>query len=477
MAFRGYFALDGVEFANSSRVVAHIGANIPTMDLGVFGEPGDCSLTPVVGSPLLADMPASSVPIGPGRLLGTVPDGTRLYGPALGLVGDCWTPDNMCFGCRDAVGFDDSWPALADLLDHSIYRPELAPWYTTRVPESGEFGGVWVMDVKGLDTTPAQRDVTETAGAGGVPGPVRNPSRTVTFDALLIGCTNAGVTYGLQWLTCLLRGTDADDGSTLRYLAAHPGGSTADPVTLIREVHGVVLTQEPQIQDMVNAARHPNTQATVYRVQWTMTVTRPYAYSPPVDVAVDWDTTVVEPIRWLHGADCKTPASCADMPVFLAEGCSVERIEVVSTPPPTCGGCMPVCAVETRLFELPTFDTPYRCRETAVTLRVTNNSEDTLTLQAWYRRRNTREQCNDQLHPVQLTGVPSQGTVVLDGISGGFWLEWAGRKRRPFYMVSTPSGAPWRPAVIDRAQGWELVVVTDGAATFDVGMTLVDREV
>ena len=172
----------------------------------------------------------------------------------------------------------------------------------------------------------------------------------------------------------LLRAADADDGSTLRYLAAHPGGSTADPVTLIREVHGVVLSQEPQVQDAQNLARGQHSQATIYRVQWTMTVTRPYAYSPPVDVAVDWDETTLDPIGWIHGADCKTPASCADMPVFFAEGCDVERIEAVTTPPPTCGGCMPVCAVQTRVFQLPTFDSPYRCRQTAVTLRVRNNS-------------------------------------------------------------------------------------------------------
>ena len=70
-----------------------------------------------------------------------------------------------------------------------------------------------------------------------------------------------------------------------------------------------------------------------------------------------------------------------------------------------------------------------------------------------------------------------QFVLVLDGISGRFWLQWAGRKRRPFNMVSTPSGVPWRPAVIDRDKDWELVVISDGAATFDVSMSLADREV
>ena len=477
MAFRGYFALNGVEIANSSRVVAHLGMDIPTNDLGLLGASEDCTLAPSPAGPLLAVPSASMVPVAPGSLLATPPDGSRLYGPGLALVGDCWTPDNLCFGCRGWVGYDDSWPGLTDLLeDGTVYRPELAPWYTTRVPESAEFGGIWVMDVTGLDTTPTQREVIEMAGDGGAPGPARNPSRKVKFDALLLACSNAGLTYGLQWLATQLQSTEGRSDSTLRYLAAHPEHSAADPATLLREVHGVVLTAGPDITQQTNAGRGEHHQATMYRVTFELTVTRPHAYSPPRPVPVVWDEVAVEPIKWVHAADCRPALACDDMPALFSETCEVERVPVVNTPPPTCGGCLPVCAVTTRVFEVPTMDWPVRGRETAATMRVLNTGARPLTLQLWWRRCNALESCDDNQFPIQVSGLPPQAELVLDGISGRYWVNYQGRRRRPFGIVGTPSGAPWRPALINRALCWELVAQSDGDASFDVGMVLADRE-
>lgn len=476
MAFRGYFALNGVEIANSSRVVAHIGADIPTRDLGLLTPDGDCSVAPIAPGRLLATIPPSSVPISAGRLLATVPDGSRLYGPGLSVVGDCWTPEALCFSCRERIGYDDSWPELAALLDHAIYRPELAPWYSVRVPESAEFSGVWVLDVKGLDSTPVSVEVQEMAGDGGAAGPARAPSRKVTFDAVLLACSNAGLTYGLQWLNCQLRDANSRTNSTLRYLAAHPGDSAADPAALVREVHGVVLSQEAQVSDAQNASRKPNQQATMYRVSWELTVTRPHSYSPPMEVAVEWDEIAVEPIKWVHAAACAEPESCVDMPILYGAGCELERIEVVASPPPSCGGCLPVCAVLTHVFELPTFDYPLRCHETAVSLVIRNTGVRPLTLQGSFRRCSALEGCDTDQWPIQVNGLPANAELYLDGISGRYWAYHNGRKRRPVGIVGTPSGAPWRPALIDRSKCWEFVAVTDGDAQFDVSMSLADRE-
>lgn len=476
MAFRGYFALNGVEIANSSRVVAHIGADIPTSDVGLFGSAEDCTLAPSPEGSLLAIPSDTMRPTAPGSLLATPPDGARLYGPGLALVGDCWTPDTMCFGCRSSVEYDDSWPGLTDLLDDGVYRPELAPWYTSRVPESAEFGGVWVMDVKGLDVTPTSREVTEMAGDGGAPGPSRVPSRKVTFDALLLACSNAGLTYGLQWLATQLRSTADRTDSTLRFLAAHPEHSNTDPAGLLREVHGVVLTSGPEITDQKNAGRGDHHQATMYRVSWELTVSRPHAYSPPIPVPVVWDEIATEPIKWVHAADCRPASVCDDMPALFSDTCEVERITVVNTPPPTCGGCLPVCAVKTRVFEVPTFDYPIRGSETVGTVKVLNTGARSLTLQMWWRRCNALESCDDERFPLQVSGLPAHAELVLDGVSGRYWVNYQGRKRRPFGIVGTPSGAPWRPPIIDRSLCWELVAVTDADAAFDIGLTLADRE-
>lgn len=476
MAFRGYFALNGVEIANSSRVVAHVGADTPTRDIGLLTVNEDCSLTPVGPGRLLANVASSQSVIAPGRLLATPPDGSRLFGPGLALVEECWTPDNLCFNCRTMIGYDDSWEGLSAFLGDSIYRPELAPWYTTRVPESAEFGGIWVLDVKGLNSTPVQVEVTEMAGDGGVPGPHRDASRKVTFDAMLIACSNAGLTWGLQWLNCQLRDTIGRNDSVLRYLTAHPQDSSADPATLVREVHGVVLTQEAQVTDAINAGRGQHRQATSYRVSWELTVTRPHSYSPPMSANVLWDSVTVEPIKWAHAGDCKPAADCGDMPIMFGTECQPERIEVVTTPPPSCGGCLPVCAVETHVFEVPVFDYPLRCHQTAVTMVVTNNGTSGLTLQGYWRRCNSLEKCDDERWPIQITGLPPTAVLHLDGISKSYWVHYAGHNRRPFGIVGTPNGAPWRPPLIDRAKCWELVVVTDGAADFDVSLQLTDRE-
>lgn len=478
MAFRGYFALNGVEIANSSRVAAHVGATIPESDIGLMGggEGDDCSLTPIAPGRLLMEVPESSVPIAPGRLLLTPPDGSRLYGPGLLEVGDCWDSSNLCLGCRMDIGYDDTWLGLPEMVGDTYYRPELAPWYTTRLAESGEFGGVWVMDVKGLDTAPSNREIVEMAGDGGSAGPHRFGVRTVTFEAILVACTNAGLEYGRRWLTNQLAATNDRTDSVLRYFAAHPGHSGVNPTDLVREAHRVVLTKPPEVSDGVVGMGRQNSQATTYRVTWEMAILHPFAYSPPVDVPVEWDAITTEPVKWVHAADCREPESCDKMPILFGTECEVEQIEIVSTPPPSCGGCMPVCAVRSHIFTVPTFSTPLRTRQTAVTLTVRNTGPRSLTLQGYWRRCITDDKCEDNRFPVQIAGLPPTAELTLDGISGRYWAFHDGRKRRPWGIVSTPNGAPWRPPIIDRSLCWEFVVLSSSDADFEIDMSLADRE-
>lgn len=425
-------------------------------------------------SPGLFKIPSSSVEMMPG--IWSPPDGSRLWGPGLYEIGQCWDISTLCRNCRNVVDYDDSWPGLAAFLGDVIYRPEIAPWYSSRIPESAEFGGVWLMDIQGLDSPGIEREITELAGDGGAPGPARTPSREVTFDAVLLACTNAGLTYGLEWLTAQLRTTNKRTDSTLRYLTAHPGYSTADPATLLREVHGVVLTDGPTVRDSINAGNRQNQQATAYRVSFTLTVTRPHAYSPPISFPVVWDTTEVRPISWVHAADCRKPADCAEMPVMFSATCDVETIEVMTSPPPSCGGCMPVGTVTQRVFTVPTFDYPMRTPATVVDLDIRNTGGDPLTLQAYWRICDSDERCDDQRWPLQVSGQPPATSLHLDGVSSRYWIDYDDRRWRPAKIVSTFSGVPWRPPVIDRATCWEFVVISAASATFEITMTLRDRD-
>lgn len=524
IAFRGYFALDGVEIANSSRVVAHLGRSTPTDDYSMFSSLGDLPAQPAsftentVGSGLYnpgtlsadadhlfpmigiylqgisglypvvqpnlacgiyADdgfgaIPESSTEVSSG--LYTPPNGARRYGPGLYEVGSCWGPAAVCSSCSTSVPFGDDWDGLAEFLNDGVYRPEVAPWYTLELPESGEFGGVWVMKVDGLDTTPIERPIVDTVGNGAVAGPPRDAPRHIMFEALLIGCSNAGVDYGLKWLTSILRVATAGTNSSLKYLSAHPGDSAVDPDSLVREVHNVVMTKAPEILETIVTGTTGHRQGNMYRISWEMTALVPYAYLPAVRIPVDWDKITRQPINWIHAADCHKPETCEDMPVMFSTNCVPEEIMTVVSPPPVCGGCMPVSEIAKYSFQVPTQEYAFRSRETSVTMVFTNTGDTDLTLQAFWRVCGTDYRCEDNQWPLRISGLPVGAELHLDAITGRYWAYYDERVRRPIGVVGTPNGAPWRPPLIDRKTCWEFVVQTAPTAGLTVDMILADRE-
>jgi hypothetical protein len=478
MPFRGYFALNGTEIVNNSRVIAHLARETPTDDFvfNLTGE-GDCSQTINPDDPGLALLSSSSVDLGNG--LATPGNGSRLYDPGLAEVTTCWPPSDFC-GCRKQVQYDDSWPGLQEWLGDTIYRVELAPWYNTRMPESAEFGGIWVMDAKGFGPLTISRAVTENIGSGATAGPNRDTSRKLTFDALLLACTNAGLEYGLQWLACELRGTKDVTNSTLTYFTAHPNFTAANPGTLIRDLHGVVMTAAPTITAQSQSGSRPYRQADMYRVSFELTVLNPYVFLPIIDLGtVSWETIGIEPITWAHAPMCVQPASCDPMPVLFSDTCPPEVVNVgTNTPPPVCGGCLPVCAIDRYTYAIPRLNEyPARCTTTAATVTITNTDPfNSLTVQGYWKLCDDSEECGDDQYPVQIAGLPANAAITLDAVSGMFWAKRGRITYIPVGIVSTPNGAPWVAPVIDRTQCWQFVVVAPEAVNFEVDIALADRE-
>lgn len=525
MAFRGYLALNGTELTNTSRLLAHLGRDTPTSDIGVIigvpsgplliesppgsglylpnndtptvgdklyspgpldplgdhlysvvpGGADQCALVESVDHPGLFEMPDTAAQVRPG--LWSPPDGSRRWGPSMFLVGDmCWQEAGQCRECDSHLVYDDSWPELGDFLGDMVYRTELAPWHSTRQPESTEFLGILLTKIEGLGPVKVSRPVEEMVGSGGVAGPHRDVSQKLTFTASLFACTNAGLEFGLHWLACRLRETNDNSDSVLRFFHGHPSHTAAVPASLIREVHGAVLTQSPTVVEGFVSKRKPNQQATIYQITWQMGATSPYMYRPPQEVSVDWSTIESAAINWVHGPDCSTPDTCEDMPVLFSATCVPEEIEVVVTPPPVCGGCMPVGGVEVYTWVAPFVDYIQGCRETAINLTFTNLSSRDITLQAYWRICGTDIRCEDSRWPLQINGLPEGAKLVIDSVNRRFWAELAGRRRRPKGIVGTPNGAPWKPVVLDRTTCWEFVVMAPSYADFDVKMQLVDRE-
>jgi hypothetical protein len=453
---------------------------VPKYDFVIGGAPGwSCGLTPYPEDTGLALLPETSEDIAAFPGLATPPDGSYNYDPGLLVVGDCWTPSPLC-GCDSRVPwilFDDTWTGLKDFLQDTVYRPELAPWANINIPQSLEFGGIWVMSMQGFGPPTISRPITELVGSGAYAGPARDTSAAMTFNALLIACTNAGLQYGLDWLTCQLRATNTADG-VLQFFAAHPGHSAADPSTLLRERRNVVLTQAPTVSQQWNAGGVDNQQETVALVTWVLTALNPYSWYPQIDVPVDWDVIDYEPITWIQAPMCSLSSDCLTSTDLVSETCPPETVTLTTDRnPPVCGGAMPVTGIQRYTFDLPMLAPPAVCPGTAVTMMITNNSTSALTLLGYWKLATDPEQCSERdLWPVQISGLPGLASIILDGVSGQFYATFANQSVNAVGIVGTPNGAPWIAPFIDRSLQWQLVVIVAPGSDFSVALQIHDQD-
>lgn len=415
--FRGWFLLNGQELANTSRLLAHLVPAAPTID-GAAVSPMECA-------------------------------------------------------CDIRAVYDDSWPGLRAAVGDSPYIMTNAPWYNAARPESAEFAGVWVMEVNGNDSVPVARDVSDSVCAGGVPSRARDTAKTLTFSALIVACSNAGARYGLDWLNCTLRQANARGGVDLDFYTAHPDGTAASDALLRRTLYGVVLTTAPHVAEVSGkggSARHR--QASIFRVEWEMVASNPYAYGASNVYAVSWATTANESIEWAHAPDCEDNASCSLPTVYNAD-CIPETVPISAASIPTCGGCLPICSIERRTWELPT--TMGLCDDVVATLRVTNEGVDPLTVILWWQPCGSTDPC-ERVSPIQVSGLPAANTVVADSINGRPYVLVGTTPHRQVGIVSTPNGAPWKPTLLESMMCWELVAEAAPGSTYTVVVELRDRD-
>lgn len=148
---------------------------------------------------------------------------TRAYAgeivPMLGME-DCWD----CADLAEVLGDD---PYTTPLID----RPD---WFTDHDPDSADFCGFYPLEIEGIDDGVREATVTELALDGAVVGAPRYRSREIKVTGLLIGATDAAVTYGLAWLSKALEGSPCRDsegctGDHLCYYSACPPMCTDSP--------------------------------------------------------------------------------------------------------------------------------------------------------------------------------------------------------------------------------------------------------
>lgn len=418
MPYRGWLSLNGQEINNTSRLLAHMVPAVPTED-----------------------------------------------GEAVSAM-QCACDLNMVY--------DDSWTGLREAVGDDPYVITNAPWYNAARPESSEFAGIWMLEVTGFDSAPVQREIAESICAGGVASRARDATRVLTFSALVVACTNAGAEYGKDWLGCVLRQSNVRGGVDLNFYKAHPEDTAADPEDLFRTAYGVVMTQSPTVVDQMGkggSARHR--QSSVYRVEWEMVATRPAFYGRSDVFPVDWDSVESESITWAHAPDCSDTSSCGLPTIFNAE-CTPPTVNIAATVIPTCGGCVPLCELERRTWEMPT--QLGACEDSVINIRVTNMQVgDPLTVNMFWRPCGSTDIC-DQVHPLQVAGLDPGYVAVADSVTGRPYIEIEGITHRQVGIISTPNGAPWRPTSLDSGLCWELVAESAPGADYDVIIEVRERD-
>jgi hypothetical protein len=415
--YRGWFLLNGQELANTSRLVAHMAPTVP--------------------------------------------------------VSDDQTASMMQCACQINIPYDDSWTGLREAIGDAPYVIENAPWYNPARPESAEFAGIWVLDAQGFDSVPWSREVNDSICGGGVPSRARPTARTLNFSALLVACTNAGARYGLDWLNCVLNQANALGGVDLQFYVAHPEDTAADPETLRRTFFGTVLTTSAATtENMGRDGGAPHRQASIYRVEWELVATNPYAYGSSSVLPVTWDTTAEESIEWAHAPDCSDTSSCG-LPTIYNADCLPPDVPLTPAVIPTCGGCLPICSIEKRTWELPT--QLGNCDDTVVTVRVTNNGADPLTVIMYWQPCGSTDPC-ERTGQLQVSGLPTDHTAVADSVTGRPYVAVDNVAHRQVGVVGTPNGAPWRPTTLDAMLCWELVAESAPGVDYTVTVELKDRD-
>lgn len=217
-----------------------------------------------------------------------------------------------------------------------------APWYDRAAPESAEFWGIIGMEIHGASQSTLATPFTDLVGDGAVPGSPRRAAREVEFKVMLLAASEAGLSWGVTWLSAVLRGSQCNTtciGDTLCLLSGCP-----DPPPVN---HRALCSPEPEPRPQPVHQRWTPQQAgrqllrqlydcallefasdeTRQRIQgaWTSQLTftikagRPGWYTHPVTVIDSREPELNRPAVQdvIHGYRIDQPAPCPQPPDCL----------------------------------------------------------------------------------------------------------------------------------------------------------------
>lgn len=376
------------------------------------------------------------------------------------------------------------WPETNVWLGHDPYstpEADAAPWVDPATPESGDFAGVLVTRLEGLEATEVDQPVTQSAGDGGSAGARRLPVREIRVEALLAARSSSGLSYGLRWLTRVLLGDGCGDAGAPRDLtfldyvpdyrqSEFPDQTRSRADEAARMVSSVVCTQTPKVMERMGGSHlRADTGETAVTVEFVLQALVPQVWRSP---------RMIIPPTGLAGGDVfstrfqslnddgSCPSQCVDnggvltdpvqgplwalpRPAALSASVGCQLLESRRTVLRIPEGVIPRVGEMLPTVEFQTGPQPERhIRLRWVRGWVTDDSDEAIACRT--------------VGEAMVTYVPGDSRLVLDGRSGRASVATPdGRVLDATPVTVGRAGAPWRPARMTCGAAYTLLVDVD----------------
>lgn len=394
---------------------------------------------------------------------------------------------------------DDSWRYTHAWLGDDDYETPAgtgAPWVQEGRPESLEFGGVWGLNIEGLETGAVEQDVLEGVLDGGSAGYRRLPTRKITVEALLSAQSARGLQWGLRWLNRALLSDGCELGAEprdLTFLESAPEyeqrGREADwaraGADRTRQVTSVVVTQLPEVQETFGSSvLRGEAGGTMARVEFELTALVPLIWSAPVALLEEQRLALGEELttRFTElDEDGNCPALCSQDEGVLLDP---DQGGLWSLPRPAAPGAVLGCRpLESRrsLYTVPEGLVPL-AGEMRPTVEVRAGARDERNIRIrWARGKVYDDGAGLDCATVgeaMVSYLPAGAVLTLDGRSGRAWAATRGGEiLDATTVVVGRAGAPWRAPRMTCGAPYTVVVDAEPETDARVQITGVTGEV
>lgn len=245
---------------------------------------------------------------------------------------------------------DDFYLVDNDGVPYQTPTLDGVPWVSAKEPESGDWAGLVITNIEGLDLVGSDRTVNDRINDGGQFGRQRRGPRNVVVTAISVGRTCTAAWWGVRWLNEQLRepscGTGCGGVDLMYYLNCPdfkgscliPNSPSAIDDAILpyrRTLYNVALTQGLLVTDRINLARCcQQGDCTLPVIEFTLTAADPWAYTDAITsvtggTVFDCAGTGTCPTWYVLGDDEVPVDPCAETPACPGD----EVCGVVPSPP------------------------------------------------------------------------------------------------------------------------------------------------